>query len=143
MKDKRIAVIGDNSYEWSITYLATVCGTGIVVPLDKELKANELMQLIANSEVSCVFFADRYEKIFREMLDSGDTILKMLVNMDADVSQKKVHSLRTLVEEGNQLLQEGDRSYLDAQINRDEMSILLFTSAVSYTHLTLPTKRIV
>lgn len=131
MKDKRIAVIGDNSYEWSITYLATVCGTGIVVPLDKELKANELMQLIANSEVSCVFFADRYEKIFREMLDSGETILKMLVNMDSDVGNKKVYSLKTLVKDGNQLLQEGDRSYLEAQINRNEMSILLFTSGTT------------
>ncbi|MBN7774281.1 AMP-dependent synthetase/ligase [Clostridium aminobutyricum] len=131
MKDKRIAVIGDNSYEWSVTYLATVCGTGVVVPLDKELKANELMQLIANSEVSCVFFAERYEKMFREMLDSGETVLKMLVNLDSKSEQKKVHNLDELLEEGKLLLQGGDRTFLDAQIDRNEMSILLFTSGTT------------
>ena len=37
LKDKRIAVIGENCSQWAISYLAAVCGTGIVVPLDKEL----------------------------------------------------------------------------------------------------------
>ena len=42
LKGKRIAVIGENRYEWEIAYLSIVCGTGIVVPLDKSLPANEL-----------------------------------------------------------------------------------------------------
>jgi len=42
LKDKKIAVIGENRYEWEIAYLAIVCGTGIVVPLDKSLPENEL-----------------------------------------------------------------------------------------------------
>ena len=37
LKNKRIAVIGENRLEWEIAYLAIVCGTGIVVPLDKSL----------------------------------------------------------------------------------------------------------
>ena len=41
-KNKRIAVIGENRYEWEIAYLAIVCGTGIVVPFDKSLPENEL-----------------------------------------------------------------------------------------------------
>ena len=39
LKGKRIAVIGENCYQWATSYLAAVCGTGIVVPLDKELSA--------------------------------------------------------------------------------------------------------
>ena len=39
LKDKRIAIIGANSSRWALSYLATVCGTGVVVPLDKELPA--------------------------------------------------------------------------------------------------------
>ena len=42
LKNKRIAVIGENRYEWEIAYLAIACGTGIVVPLDKALPENEL-----------------------------------------------------------------------------------------------------
>ena len=36
LKDKRIAVIGENRYEWQIAYLSAVCGTGTVVPFDNE-----------------------------------------------------------------------------------------------------------
>ena len=32
LKGKRIAVIGENCYQWTVSYLAAVCGTGIVVP---------------------------------------------------------------------------------------------------------------
>ena len=32
LKGKRIAVIGENCYQWAVSYLAAVCGTGIVVP---------------------------------------------------------------------------------------------------------------
>ena len=45
LKGKRIAVIGENCYQWATSYLAVICGTGVVVPLDKELGAGELKQL--------------------------------------------------------------------------------------------------
>ena len=51
LKEKRIAVIGENRYEWELAYLSIVCGTGIVVPLDKSLPENELENLIKRSKV--------------------------------------------------------------------------------------------
>ena len=56
LKGKPIAIIGENSYRWAISYLAVTCGTGIVVPLDKELSAEELEQLVDKGEVECVIF---------------------------------------------------------------------------------------
>ena len=38
MKGKRIAIIGKNRYEWSITYLANLLGGIVAVPLDKDKK---------------------------------------------------------------------------------------------------------
>ena len=55
LKDKRIAVIGENRYEWEIAYLSVVCGTGLVVPLDKSLTETELKSLIKKSEVEAIF----------------------------------------------------------------------------------------
>ena len=46
LKDKRIAVISENRYEWAVTYFATVNGTGIIVPLDRSLSEIEIMNLI-------------------------------------------------------------------------------------------------
>ncbi|MHC1722107.1 MAG: long-chain fatty acid--CoA ligase [Aminipila sp.] len=131
LKGKRIAVIGENSYEWSISYLAAVCGTGIIVPLDKELNANELMQLVVNSEVSCVLFDAKYEKIFKEMQSSGDTVIKLLVNMESENSTSEVVSLKELLREGQQAVNEGNRDFIDAEIDRETLNILLFTSGTT------------
>lgn len=130
-KDKRVAVIGENSYEWAISYLAVVCGTGIVVPLDKELNASELMQLIVNAEVSCVLFDGKFEKIFKEMQASGETVLKMLVNLDSDKNTSGVISQKELIKEGQEAINEGNREFVDAEIDKECLSMLLFTSGTT------------
>lgn len=131
LKGKRIAVIGENSYQWSISYLATVCGTGIIVPLDKELNANELMQLVVNAEVSCVIFDTKYEKIFKEMQSSGESVIKLLVNLQRDSGENGVVALEELLAEGKKAINEGNRDFIDAKIDREAMNILLFTSGTT------------
>ena len=132
LKGKRISVIGENCYQWAASYLAAVCGTGVVVPLDKELSAEELKQLIIEADVSAVLFAKKYEKMFKEMMASGDTGLEMLVNFSpADECGEGVFSWESLVEEGKKLVESGDRSFIDAEIYADEMSVLLFTSGTT------------
>lgn len=50
LKDKRIAIISENRYEWCVSYLSVVCGTGVVVPLDKLLNDEEIANLLLRSE---------------------------------------------------------------------------------------------
>ena len=132
LKGKRISVIGENCYQWATSYLAAVCGTGVVVPLDKELSAEELKQLVIEADVSAVLFAKKYEKMFKEMMASGDTNLEVLVNFSpADQCGEGVFSWESLVQEGKKLVESGDRSFIDAEIYADEMSVLLFTSGTT------------
>ena len=130
-KDKRIAVIGENGYEWAISYLAAVCGTGTVVPLDKELNANELMQLVVNAEVSCVLCDAKFGKIFKEMQASGETILKMVVTFGEENARSGALSLRQLVEEGQEAIRQGNEEFTSAKIDPEKLSILLFTSGTT------------
>jgi len=131
LKDKNIAIIGDNRYEWAVSYLAVVCGTGLVVPLDKELAASEIQQLIKEADVECIIYSNKFEKIFKEIKASGDTKLNILINMDAEESTEDVFSYKKIVEEGKLLVNNGTRDFLDAQIYRDKMGILLFTSGTT------------
>lgn len=131
LKDKRIAVIGENSYEWAVSYLAAVCGTGVVVPLDKELPANELKQLIIAAECSCVIFSKKFESIFRKIKDDGDTELEVMINMGSEQSEGGVLALRELINAGKHLVMSGNRDFMDAQIMPDEMSVILFTSGTT------------
>lgn len=131
MKGKRIAVIGETCYQWESSYLAVINGTGIVVPLDKELDARDLEQQIIEAEVSGVIFSPKYEKIFKPMMAAGNTKLEMLVNFEAKENTEEVLSWKALIEEGKQLIAEGDRQFLDAEINGREMATLLFTSGTT------------
>lgn len=71
MKGKRIAVIGENRYEWGLSYLAVTCGTGIVVPLDKSLPENEIKNLIERSEVEAIFYTKKYDEIIKKLKAEG------------------------------------------------------------------------
>ena len=62
LKDKRIAVISENRYEWEVSYLAVICGVGTIVPFDKSLPEKELESLIERSEVEAIFYQDKNEE---------------------------------------------------------------------------------
>ena len=133
LKGKRISVIGENCYQWATSYLAAVCGTGVVVPLDKELSAQELKQLVIEADVAAVLFTKKYDKMFKDMMASGDTKLELLVNLNGSAGDEAegILSWEGLVEEGKKLVEGGDRSFIDAEIYADEMSVLLFTSGTT------------
>ena len=131
LKGKRIAVIGENCYQWATYYLAVICGTGVVVPLDKELSAMELKQLVIEAEVSGVMFTKKYREIFKEMKTSGDTDIEILVDLTGDDEEEGIFKWSNLVAEGRMLLDGGDRSFVEAEIIADEMSELLFTSGTT------------
>ena len=98
LKNKRIAVIGENRYEWEIAYLAIVCGTGIVVPLDKSLPENELKNLIERSEVEAIFYSKKYETILENAKNEGIGKLKHLISMDLFQHKKGNYAQKELIE---------------------------------------------
>lgn len=131
LKDKRIAVIGENRYEWELSYLSVVCGTGIVVPLDKSLPANELEELIERSEVEAIFYSKQYEETVERIKYSEKNKLKHLISMDSKNHIEGIYSQKELIEQGKELVEKGDKSFIDAKINSEEMSIMLFTSGTT------------
>jgi len=130
-KDKKIAIIGENSYEWAISYLAAICGVGVVVPLDKELAVSDLKNLIITAECTCVILADKFQDVFKEMKDSGETSLEMIVNKQSKQTEGGITALADLIAEGKALVSAGNRDFIDAQINREEMAVILFTSGTT------------
>lgn len=131
LKGKRIAVIGENRYEWEIAYLAIACGTGIVVPMDKSLPENELKSLIERSQVEAIIYSGKYEEEIKRIKLAGTGKLKHLISMDLKVHNDGIYSELELIEQGKELIENGDRRFIDAKINPEEMSIMLFTSGTT------------
>jgi len=130
LSGKRVAVISENRYEWTVAYLAVVNGTGVVVPLDKDLPVGEIKNLLLRSKADAVFYSDGKKNEVESIADELPN-LKYLISMDAEESTGKVLSYRVLVNKGYELINSGDRSFLDAKIDREAMSILLFTSGTT------------
>lgn len=131
LKDKRIAVIGENRYEWEIAYLSIVCGTGIVVPLDKSLPDNELESLIERSDIEAIFYTKKHADAIEKIKFSEKNKLKHLISMDIEEHTEGIYSQSELIEVGKKLLEEGNTEFVDAKINPKEMNIMLFTSGTT------------
>ena len=131
LKNKRIAVIGENRYEWEIAYLSIVCGTGIVVPLDKSLPQNELEKVIERSGVEAIFYSEKYTNILKTIVGRGIGKLKTLISMDLKHHTEGIYSQNELISEGENLVENGNKSFIDATIDNEKMSIMLFTSGTT------------
>lgn len=121
-KGQRIAVIGKNCYEWIMTYYATVNGVGIIVPIDPAIPESEIENSLVISEADVIVYDEKLKSYITSIIDRGTTKIKRAIPFG---------ELYELVAKGEKLLDEGDRSYIDAEIDKDAMSILLFTSGTT------------
>ena len=131
LEGKRVAVIGENRYEWGVTYLAVVNGTGTIVPLDKALPANEIESLIIRSGVEAIVYSNKYNEIMNDLKEKKNTDLKYFISIDLDESENGIISFKKLLTRGKELLENGDKRFIDAKINVEEMRIMLFTSGTT------------
>lgn len=130
LKGERIALIGESRYEWVVSYLSAVNGTGVIVPLDKELPQEEIKSLLSRSKCTAVIFSDSTaEKVVSAAKDIVS--VKLLINMDIEDSKDNILSFKGLLKSGQELIASGDRSFIDANIDLDEMNMLLFTSGTT------------
>ena len=128
---RRIAIISENRYEWMLAYLTVACGVGIVSPLDKSLPEEELIQSVNRSEVEAIVYSSKYEDIMKRINGDDSNKVKYFISMDKEKSEGNMYSLKELLKVGDDLVAAGDRRYIDAEINNEEMAIMLFTSGTT------------
>ena len=131
LKDKRIALISENRYEWELSYLAVAAGVGVIVPLDKALPDNELESLILRSQVEAIIYSSKYDAIMKTLREKKNTNLKYFISMDLEENTQGIYAEKALVEKGKKLLADGNKTYIDAKIDAEKMGIMLFTSGTT------------
>ncbi len=124
-KDKRIAIIGKNRYEWALTYVTVMNGVGITVPLDKGLPEEEIQMCLERSSSDVLVFEKEYLQIVKNL---KNTNVKLFVCMD-DIKEEGITTIKELIEEGKRVSK--DRAYVDAKINAEEMATIIFTSGTT------------
>lgn len=132
LKGKKIAIIGENSYQWVVAYLAAVNGMSIAVPLDKELPSHEIHNLMVRAEVDAILFSAKAEDRTLDALEGIDGV-DLRIRMNGVSVDPEVKNWETVMEEGRNALLDGCHQYLDVEIDPDAMCALLFTSGTTGT----------
>ncbi|MBR3994853.1 MAG: AMP-binding protein [Clostridia bacterium] len=112
----KIAVTGKNSYTWALTYLATVCGVGVVVPIDRELSEKEVSFILEHSEADAVMISEDTAEKFENV----DGVKKLYMD-----------KMPEYLAEGQRLIDEGDTSYEKHTVDPYAMGAILYTSGTT------------
>lgn len=135
LKGKHIALLGETTIEWITAYFAVLNGVGVVVPIDRELNAETIAKQINFGDVEAVICSEKILKKIAGVLPQCPAVKTIVVmcpsvKVDTELSEN-VLIFEQLLEQGRNLLKYGDRSYIDAEINNDELSELVFTSGTT------------
>ena len=125
---KRIAIIGKNRYEWVVTHFTNLLGGIVSIPLDKDLQYEELENSLVRSKADAIVFDEKLTDIINKIKDANKTQITEYISMD---NLDGFTSFSKLLNEGEELIANGKKDYIDYQIDENVMSILLFTSGTT------------
>jgi long-chain acyl-CoA synthetase len=116
-----IAVVGDNRVQWGIAYLTAMCFNMTIVPIDKNLTSNEIINILYESESEAVVFSDSLENMLRDT--SVLKKLKYYISMDLPAKKGGYFSMKELIDNSVPL----PIKQLP-KVNPDAMAEIIYTS---------------
>ncbi|NMA66566.1 MAG: AMP-binding protein, partial [Clostridiaceae bacterium] len=134
LKNSRIAIIGENRYEWVVAYLAAVNGAGIAIPLDRMLPPNEIESMLERAEADVIIYSSDFHSVMEDISTRNKKLSTYICMNEETEDQLKLHnfySFYELLKQGEKLVNHGFTEYTSINIDPMSMRILLFTSGTS------------
>lgn len=131
MKNKRIVIIGENQYDWYVSYMATLIGAGIAVPVDKELPENEIENVLNRANASVVIYSPNIKDRIVSIMDKVPCVKYFIQMKSNDTLEGRNIGFNTVLKEGRKLIENDDTSFLNINIDPDEFKALFFTSGTT------------
>lgn len=117
----RVALLGENSYEWIVTYFAVVNSGNVIVPIDKELKAPEISSILNGSESVVLVHSKAYAERVEEIKNNGVSTKEFI----------QTDSFPQIIAEGKGYIEKGESEYRALEIDRERMCVLIYTSGTT------------
>ena len=131
LKDKRVIIIGETQYGWYVSYMAMLCGVGIVSPIDRELPENEIENLVRRSKASAIIYSPKNGEAINKVKENVPEV-EYFIEMRSDKKlEGKDVGLLNLIELGKALRNSGNKTFEDIEIDPEEFKILFFTSGTT------------
>ena len=130
LKGKRVAIIGKNRYEWILSYITTLNGVGVAVPLDKGLPEQEIIYSLQRSKADIIIFEEAMLDTINKIKKEKNTNVSTFILMD-DAKKEGILNIKDLIAKGKKLMKKGHKEYINAEIDSNAMSVILFTSGTT------------
>lgn len=130
MTSSHIAVIGENSYPRLTVYLSVLKSNGVVVPIDKELPLQDIINVLENSDSEVLFYAEKFGKYIDEISKKLPKI-KYFIGFSNTNSSDNILSYSEFIEKGRALYKSGNTSYSSIEGNQNELRLLVYTSGTT------------
>jgi long-chain acyl-CoA synthetase len=123
----KVAVVGDNRPEWSISYLAAAT-TGIVcVPIDKDLRETEVYHILYLSGAQAIVSDAKHIDMIQEIQPKVPH-LASVINMDEAEERDGVYGFGQLRSLGCSRMASGKNDFDERDVTPDHLLSILFTS---------------
>lgn len=126
-----VAIIGNNCFEWALSYLTVLLSEGVVVPVDKDLSNDDTKYILQNAEVTTVIYSKSCEEKVDAISEGMTSITHFICMSEPAVGDDEHYSLFELMERGKKLLQSGNKSFVSLTHNTAALKELLFTSGTT------------
>ena len=123
---KHIAIIGENSYEWLVAYLAIISCGGIAVCIDAEQSDDSIRQMLVQADTDAAFLTDTFVSLTKPVLPEDKMFL---LGKKAEGKICTFEEMCTAGHESRMALEE-PRSF---QASPDQVAVIVFTSGTSST----------
>ena len=141
----KLAVVGENCYEWFVSYISILSTDSIGVPLDRMLPEEELITLLERSGSKVLFYHPKHHSM---MVSIASKIKEGSVNLELEkfvcmypdgLSSKETfpddddrfERFDDLIAAGKKIREEKGDTFLDIPIHSEEARIILFTSGTT------------
>lgn len=128
LENKRIAIIGKNSYTWAISYISVLNGVGITVPLDKGLPPSEIESSLIRSKADAIIFEEDYLDIMKGLKSKLPNIKEFICMSNVSNEFKNMDDL---ILSGKKSVENEDNKFDSHEIRAEEMATIIFTSGTT------------
>ena len=129
-KGSHVALIGESSFDYVVSYLAVVNWVGVIVPIDRELSADETVKQLRLCDASAVFYSSSQKQKMGNVLPHCPEI-RLAASMGDSGESADTLRLQDLLNAGKVLLESGDPAELNARLDPDQPCTIIFTSGTT------------
>ncbi|MBQ9267492.1 MAG: AMP-binding protein [Clostridia bacterium] len=133
MTDKHVAVIGENSFDWITVYLTVLQSNGVIVPIDKELTCDEIINVLNSSDSEVLFYSGKYAEYIEKIKEKAPNV-KYFIGFQNEKDEGNVLSYKNFLEKGKIEYEKGNKTFSDIKhtdADTYQLKLLVYTSGTT------------